>query len=498
MARASESALLSALVDTQRLMVSANLDTQSVLSVVLDRIHDLTRADAAVIVLYVDGRLTVGAASGPDDVGVRFQIASQRSMVRRAFESGASILNGHLGLAIPLEDARHRVGVLFCASPRADAFTTGDIQTLELLAGLAGPAIAQAQAFERTARRGDRYAALARIARAGLAEITPEELRAQVTSVIERALGAPVRITDTDEVVPVEEVADRTDSDFLAAASAILAEAGRRRTVEDELRLSRERLSAIVDTMAAGVLIFDAGARITFANGSAERMLKRPRRSLIGRDRRTARIRPHHVDGRPMKDDEDFFNRLAASKEPIVDEAWRLLRPDRTFLDVTVNAAAVRNAAGAITAVVVSLIDGSERRRVEGTLRESEERLRAIVSSAFDAIVAVDGEARIVEFNPAAEAIFGRSRAEVLGQPAQLLLPQRLRGAFAAAFQRRLAAPTKEFSGRMETVGARGDGTEFGAQVSVTGLTQRGRPMYVASVRPAVAAPRVSSPRHSG
>ena len=184
-----------------------------------------------------------------------------------------------------------------------------------------------------------------------------------------------------------------------------------------------------------------------------------------------------------MKEEESVVNRLRMPGGPIVGEAWRLLRPDRTFLDVTINAGAIRDDSGAFGGVVVTLTDTSERRRVEGTLRESEERLRAIVGSTFDGIVALDGEGRIVEFNPAAEALFGRSRAEVMGQPAQLLLPQRLRGAYAAAFQQRQAAPTREFSGRMQTIGIRGDGTEFAAEVSVTGLTQRGRPMYVASIR---------------
>ena len=173
----------------------------------------------------------------------------------------------------------------------------------------------------------------------------------------------------------------------------------------------------------------------------------------------------------------------ATAGETIVGEEWRLLRPDRTLLDVTVNAAAVRDDGGRPTAVVVSITDSSERRRAESTLRESEERLRAIVGSTFDGMVAIDGEGRILEFNAAAEALFRRSRAEVIGHPVQILMPQRLRSAHAAAIAVRREAPTKKLSRRLESVGIRGDGTEFPVEISVTALLQRGRAMYVASLR---------------
>lgn len=253
--------------------------------------------------------------------------------------------------------------------------------------------------------------------------------------------------------------------------------------IDAQLRRVEEQLHAIVETMAEGVLIYDTEGRITFVNSTAQRMLKRPRRSLIGRDRRGARIRPHHLDGRPMRDEESLFARLTASREPIIGEHWRLLRPDRTFLDVTINAAPVYDAAGALTAVVLTMFDTTDHRRAESALREAEDRLRAIVGSTFDAIVALDTDGRITDFNGAAERLFGRSRAEVIGQPVQLLMPQRLRGAYTAAFQRRQAAPAKSFSKRYETIAMRGNGTELTVEISVTGLTQRGRSIYFASFR---------------
>src|SRR5688572_32133434 len=57
----------------------------------------------------------------------------------------------------------------------------------------------------------------------------------------------------------------------------------------------------------------------------------------------------------------------------------------------------------------------------------SESFLVGVVESAMDAIVAVDEDQRIVLFNAAAERIFQRPRAKVLGQPLDLLIPERYR-----------------------------------------------------------------------
>src|SRR3712207_966085 len=65
-----------------------------------------------------------------------------------------------------------------------------------------------------------------------------------------------------------------------------------------------------------------------------------------------------------------------------------------------------------------------ERKRAEESLRESEARKAAILEAALDAIVTIDHEGRIVEFNPAAERTFGYRRAAVVGQPlADLIIP---------------------------------------------------------------------------
>lgn len=63
-------------------------------------------------------------------------------------------------------------------------------------------------------------------------------------------------------------------------------------------------------------------------------------------------------------------------------------------------------------------------RRESRERRESEERLRAVVETAVDGIITIDGSGRIESFNPAAARLFGYSEAEVIGRNVSMLMPE--------------------------------------------------------------------------
>src|SRR5258708_39876686 len=70
----------------------------------------------------------------------------------------------------------------------------------------------------------------------------------------------------------------------------------------------------------------------------------------------------------------------------------------------------------------------SVERPAESTLISR--RMGAILETALDALVTMDHEGRIVEFNPAAERIFGFDRSEVIGRsPADSIIPPAWRDA---------------------------------------------------------------------
>ncbi|HSI97234.1 MAG TPA: PAS domain S-box protein, partial [Gaiellaceae bacterium] len=84
-------------------------------------------------------------------------------------------------------------------------------------------------------------------------------------------------------------------------------------------------------------------------------------------------------------------------------------------------AAPVVDEGGRVVSIVAGGLDITERKRREEEARVGAERLRAVIESAPVAIVEIDLEDRVIQWNPTAERIFGWSAAEVLGKKTPLV-----------------------------------------------------------------------------
>tara|TARA_R110002073_G_scaffold97812_1_gene224575 strand:+ start:38934 stop:40442 length:1509 start_codon:yes stop_codon:yes gene_type:complete len=72
--------------------------------------------------------------------------------------------------------------------------------------------------------------------------------------------------------------------------------------------------------------------------------------------------------------------------------------------------------AGSMADIASLALESFERQQVERALRGSELRLRAILDQALDAILSVDEQGVIIDWNPQAEAVFGWSSEEAIGR----------------------------------------------------------------------------------
>ncbi|WP_207461315.1 EAL domain-containing protein [Azospirillum sp. SYSU D00513] len=109
----------------------------------------------------------------------------------------------------------------------------------------------------------------------------------------------------------------------------------------------------------------------------------------------------------------------------------------------------------------------------------------AIVATSLDAIVTADEAGRIVEFNPAAEAMFGLSRGEAVGLPLwDVIVPERLRADYAGTVGRRLSVDgSGPFGQRVEMPGRRQSGAEFPAEMTFSEVQVAGRRLFTAFIR---------------
>lgn len=128
--------------------------------------------------------------------------------------------------------------------------------------------------------------------------------------------------------------------------------------------------------------------------------------------------------------------------------------------------------------------DLRERVNAERTIRESEARKQSILDTALDSIITVDHQGRVLEFNPAAETMFGYLREEAIGQRlVELVIPERFRLAGQHAFAQLSSGDPRLLDRLIHTVGVRGDGSEFICEFSITRLPVEGPPLFTAFLR---------------
>jgi len=110
---------------------------------------------------------------------------------------------------------------------------------------------------------------------------------------------------------------------------------------------------------------------------------------------------------------------------------------------------------------------------------------RALFDSALDSIICTDGEARITEFNAAAERTFRVPRSEALGKDlADVTLPPALRDHYRRElFGSNSSVGFDVMGNRLEAVGMRSDGHEFPAEFTVTKITIAGKSIFTVQVR---------------
>lgn len=138
----------------------------------------------------------------------------------------------------------------------------------------------------------------------------------------------------------------------------------------------------------------------------------------------------------------------------------------------------LRSAADDVTAAVV-------RKKAEEHVRSSEARKAAILQSALDAIITIDHEGRVLEFNPAAEAMFGYTLGEVFHRPlADLIVPPSMRDAHRRGMAHYLATGEGPVLGkRIEIEAQHADGTIFPVELAITVVPQDGATLFTAYLR---------------
>lgn len=130
------------------------------------------------------------------------------------------------------------------------------------------------------------------------------------------------------------------------------------------------------------------------------------------------------------------------------------------------------------------MTDSSVPRIAQGALAESETHFAALLDAAPDAAVVLDSDGRIVLVNEQTERVFGYPREEMLGQPVELLLPERFRQIHLVHRSGYLADPkTRPMGADLELAGRRRNGEEFPVDISLSAISVAEGTLAMAYIR---------------
>lgn len=126
-----------------------------------------------------------------------------------------------------------------------------------------------------------------------------------------------------------------------------------------------------------------------------------------------------------------------------------------------------------------------ERKKNEILLKESELRKSKMIESSLDCIVSIDELGNILEFNSAAQKVFGYNLNEVIGKPlADFIIPVHLRERHRLGLAKFIESGVGAVLGkRVEMPAIRRDGTEFPVELSIVPFKLDNNFMFTGFIR---------------
>ena len=249
----------------------------------------------------------------------------------------------------------------------------------------------------------------------------------------------------------------------------------------DRLFSSEARYRTLVESAPEAIVVLDIETRrFVDCNRKAVELYGWSRSELM--ERGPVEISPsHQPDGRLSADIAVGHLQQAIGGAELVFE-W--MHCDRYGREIPCEVQLVRLPDPTRVLIRGSMLDIRERKHAELALRDVRMRHRAILELSVDGLIVVDESGRVVEFNRAAEQIFGYARDAIIGADIADLIPPAGRAAHRGGLAAFLTSDSgMDGANRRELPGIRADGAEIRVELTTQVIAGTSPPLFSGVVR---------------
>jgi PAS domain S-box-containing protein len=192
------------------------------------------------------------------------------------------------------------------------------------------------------------------------------------------------------------------------AAVGVARDITERKRADEELKRSHEKFRELFDNAPVGYHELDATGTITNVNLTELQMLGFTLEEMVGRP-------VWEFAGGGELSRKRVLDKLAGVVPPNNNAERMYRRKDGTTIPVLIDESLLRNQRGEVSGIRTVIQDITEKKRAEGSLRQSEEKYRSLFEESKDVIYISTPKGKLLDINPAGVELLGyNSKEEML------------------------------------------------------------------------------------